>query len=698
MTGTSSARKTLTFAIEGFRLIVPSLFAFAALLLTLAPAQAETTLVSNLFQEGSVFASYRLPDNVKIGQKFTTGNEGANLTSVDIYQSHWTSYSAYMTVKLHEASSNYNVAGEEIATLKNPWKFTGCGPRTFTLPLDQPAVLAPNTTYMIVLEAYTTVGHANITLRVTNDDSEVSGGLAGWTVADERIINVDSATPSTRSHALRMAIKGYTGVNYLPNVDEDGIEASVPTPPTRHEGPGKSFYFDFHLTQRAIISWVEIQDHTFTITGGQGAYARRVDKRDTSFCNSGKSLSNHWLVGVLPDGNGPVTVTLEAKRTCDDAGAICNSDRKRITNTISFTVNGPEALNQNDENTRNDQDTSGPSISVGDTSAIESDSYIKFPVKLSQKFPNHLVFFDVTPEGETAKPNIDYWAFGSTFTIDENKTRLNVSIPLRDDSKQEGNETFRIRLSNARKVPLNASDTDSGTPIHIGDGEATGTIIDDEGPSISVGDTSAIESDSYIKFPVRLSQKFPNHMVSFDVTPEGGTAKPNIDYWAFGSTSFTIDQNKTRLNVSIPLRDDSRQEGDETFRIKLSNARLSAVSTPNGAMDPGTPLYIEDGEATGTIIDDDPSGNKQISIVPNPFNPSTHINYRLDQPGVVKLMIYNILGQPIRTLVDEAQVAGKYRVLWDSRDDEGNAVASGIYLARLIYPGKVHTQRLLLLK
>ena len=66
--------------------------------------------------------------------------------------------------------------------------------------------------------------------------------------------------------------------------------------------------------------------------------------------------------------------------------------------------------------------------------------------------------------------------------------------------------------------------------------------------------------------------------------------------------------------------------------------------------------------------------------------------------GQVRLEIYNILGQPVRTLVDEVQGAGNYQVSWDARDQLGAAVATGVYLTRLVHPGGVETRPLLFLE
>ena len=83
---------------------------------------------------------------------------------------------------------------------------------------------------------------------------------------------------------------------------------------------------------------------------------------------------------------------------------------------------------------------------------------------------------------------------------------------------------------------------------------------------------------------------------------------------------------------------------------------------------------------------------------PNPFNTSTQIAYRLASPGSVRLEIYNVLGQPVRTLVNQFQPAGFYQAPWDARDQRGSEVAAGVYLTRLRHPDGAQTRRLLYLK
>jgi flagellar hook assembly protein FlgD len=64
---------------------------------------------------------------------------------------------------------------------------------------------------------------------------------------------------------------------------------------------------------------------------------------------------------------------------------------------------------------------------------------------------------------------------------------------------------------------------------------------------------------------------------------------------------------------------------------------------------------------------------------PNPFNPKTVISYELPQTSQVQLVIYDVAGRVVRTLVDGQRPAGSHGAEWDGRDDGGRPVGSGIY-------------------
>jgi hypothetical protein len=83
---------------------------------------------------------------------------------------------------------------------------------------------------------------------------------------------------------------------------------------------------------------------------------------------------------------------------------------------------------------------------------------------------------------------------------------------------------------------------------------------------------------------------------------------------------------------------------------------------------------------------------------PNPFNPSTTLYYSLQTQSVVRLELFNLLGQHVRTLVDGPQAAGEYRVIWDATDDRGRRLPSGTYLVRLAAGDRVRSGKMTLVR
>jgi hypothetical protein len=83
---------------------------------------------------------------------------------------------------------------------------------------------------------------------------------------------------------------------------------------------------------------------------------------------------------------------------------------------------------------------------------------------------------------------------------------------------------------------------------------------------------------------------------------------------------------------------------------------------------------------------------------PNPFNPATTIHYALAKAGHVEVVIYNMLGEVIATLVNGEQNAGYYDVTWNGQNDKHQTVASGIYLYRMRSGDFVDVQKMVLMK
>lgn len=85
-------------------------------------------------------------------------------------------------------------------------------------------------------------------------------------------------------------------------------------------------------------------------------------------------------------------------------------------------------------------------------------------------------------------------------------------------------------------------------------------------------------------------------------------------------------------------------------------------------------------------------------VYPNPFNPDTTINYELESPQYTELMIYNLRGQLVRNLFSGQQNRGSHKLLWDGRDEQGRAGASGSYILILKAGERSFSQRMVLSK
>ena len=94
-----------------------------------------------------------------------------------------------------------------------------------------------------------------------------------------------------------------------------------------------------------------------------------------------------------------------------------------------------------------------------------------------------------------------------------------------------------------------------------------------------------------------------------------------------------------------------------------------------------------------------PARGFAVRSYPNPFNPTTTIQYSLPQASTVTLAVYDVAGRWVRTLVDgELKDAGPHEVDWDARDHRGQPLPSGVYFYRLMAGDQVLTGRAVLLK
>jgi len=83
---------------------------------------------------------------------------------------------------------------------------------------------------------------------------------------------------------------------------------------------------------------------------------------------------------------------------------------------------------------------------------------------------------------------------------------------------------------------------------------------------------------------------------------------------------------------------------------------------------------------------------------PNPFNPSTTLRYDLPEKTTVNIIIYDMLGRQVKTVVNTTQEAGFKSVIWDATNSQGKSVSAGVYFYQIQVGGFVQTRKMVLLK
>ncbi|MEK7775091.1 MAG: FlgD immunoglobulin-like domain containing protein [Candidatus Zixiibacteriota bacterium] len=114
-------------------------------------------------------------------------------------------------------------------------------------------------------------------------------------------------------------------------------------------------------------------------------------------------------------------------------------------------------------------------------------------------------------------------------------------------------------------------------------------------------------------------------------------------------------------------------------------------------------VYVFAGKSSGSGVRARPEQSLPTDFVlhqnyPNPFNPSTTIAFDLAQKSPVSLLIYNVVGQRVRTLVNQELSAGSFESEWDGKDDSGRPTASGIYFYSLRTETTFESKKMVLLK
>lgn len=207
-------------------------------------------------------------------------------------------------------------------------------------------------------------------------------------------------------------------------------------------------------------------------------------------------------------------------------------------------------------------------------------------------------------------------------------------------------------------------------------------------------------------------------LIAFGITPAWAALfEVTVNSNNFSPSDRTIDQgdqirwewggtlSHTTTHVPSPgdpvLWDQPITSSSQTYTHTFNSAGVfNYKCTPHGftgriTVNPVSGILDDEGDVNGSGV---PAAGALHQNAPNPFNAATQIEYALDRDGAVELVVYNILGQEITTLVRDFQSGGIHWATWDGRDDRGRETPSGIYFARLQTSAGAMTRKMVLLR
>ncbi len=335
--------------------------------------------------------------------------------------------------------------------------------------------------------------------------------------------------------------------------------------------------------------------------------------------NSG-STTFTFTVSLTAASNQTITVDYA---TADGTATTANGDYVATSGTLTFTtgiasqtvdvtVDG-DSLNEVDEtffvnltNATNanmvdnqglgtiTNDDAAPGLSINDVSIAEGNSgtsTANFTVSLSGASGLTVTVDYATADGTATTADNDYAANSGTLTFNPGVTTQTASVTINGDTLFEGSETFAVNLSNA-------------TNSTISDAQGIGTITNDDGqPTFTINDLALAEGNSGItifSFTVTRSGN-TNNVDTVDYATSDDTATTADNDYAATSGTLTFGVGITTQTISVDVNGDVIAEGDETFKVTLSNASAPAV--------------IGDAEGVGTIQNDEPAPGVSVDDI-----------------------------------------------------------------------------------
>ena len=308
-------------------------------------------------------------------------------------------------------------------------------------------------------------------------------------------------------------------------------------------------------------------------------------RRGTDFTEASRTLT-------FSQGDQNKTVTVSTIETTNASGGSVAEDDEFFylilsdpTNATLAVPRATGAIRDDDGGTWQDGVWQVGIVPERHHSAIEGNE-IEFTVWIAGGTAENLpATVQYATSSVSAESGTDFTAASGTLTFGANDTVKTVRVSTTDDTLNEGNEQFRLTLSNPTNARLQGRhDT------------AMGIIVNDDIPTVSVSDASATEGEA-VEFTLSLSGEAGPGQTSVSYEFEYGTADDS-DFTSLRSGSIGFRRGESSATVRARTTDDTIDEENETFSIRLHGPWS---------------LHLGDATATGTIIDND-GGSPTVSV------------------------------------------------------------------------------------
>jgi hypothetical protein len=354
-----------------------------------------------------------------------------------------------------------------------------------------------------------------------------------------------------------------------------------------------------------------------------------------------ETLSDTATAGEDFVNQGVTTLTFNPGETVKAITVQVIGDTKNEANERFFVVlSGATggAINDNTGVVTIRDDDGFPQITISDApNVVEGDSGTRnatFTVSLTGNTTDRTITVNYATVAETgagkATVNSDYTATNGTLQFDPGVRQQTITVPVRGDVVDEVDETFLVRLSNPNPA------------VTISDGDGQATILDDDGPNLTVTDATGNEGNS-LTFTISLTDPSTGQPatspqdISLTVRTTDIDATSNVDYQAVDRI-ITIAANTPSTTVSVQTNTDTVNEGDEIFVLEIT-----ARNNPSR-------VNIVDGQGTGTIVNAPPpvpavsianaltaegnNGTQNLDFtvtLSNATNAEVRVDYRIDR-------------------------------------------------------------------